>query len=113
MTVAAQYWQLIDFSQIEIVATKSYPPRSILVVNGMAPFPGAEVSLVPLVYLGRPPYWGIQVACRPGDDAEAAKDAETAAYSARIDLVGITGTHGVEVIGATRTAHLVVTAEDA
>jgi hypothetical protein len=76
----------------------------------VAPFRGADVSLVPLVYIGRPPYWGIQVACKPGDGtgSENEPDGGSAAYSVQIDLAGVTGTHGVEVIGATRTAQLVV-----
>jgi hypothetical protein len=105
MTVEAQYFQLIDFNQVEIISPMIYPPRPALVVSGMAPFAGAEVSLVPLVYIGRPPFCGIQVVCKPGGESS---EGGSAAYSVQLDLTGLTGTQGVEVIGATRTAQLVL-----
>jgi hypothetical protein len=109
MTVAAQYFQLIDFNYMEIISPMIYPPQPVLVVAGIAPFAGAEVSLVPLECVGRPPYRGIQVVCKPGDGTTAEG---SAAYQVKIDLVGITGVHGVEVIGATRTAQITVTTEE-
>ena len=98
--------QLIDFTRVDVVTPMIYPPRPALVVGGVAPFPGAEVSLVPLDHVGRPPYWGIQVVCTSGTEAGSAY------YSVQIDLAGITGVHGVELIGATRTARIDVTTED-
>ena len=97
--------QLIDFNHVEVVTPMIYPPRPALVVGGMAPSPGAEVSLVPLDHVGRPPYWGIQVVCTPGTGTGSAE------YSVQIDLAGITGVHGVELIGATRTARIDVSTE--
>ena len=106
----AQSFQLIDFNRVDVVTPMIYPPRPALVVGGMAPFAGAEVSLVPLEHVGRPPYWGIQVVCEAG--TEPAADGGSAQYSVQIDLAGITGVHGVELIGATRTARIDVTTED-
>jgi hypothetical protein len=112
MTVAAQYFQLIDFNRVEVVTPMIHPPRpalvAALVVGGVAPVAGAEVSLVPLEHVGRPPYWGIQVVCRPGTETEGG----SVEYSVQIDLAGITGVHGVELIGATRTARIDVTTEE-
>jgi hypothetical protein len=113
MTVEAQYFQLIDFNQVEVVSLMIYPPRPALVVGGVAPFVGAEVSLVPLVYIGRPPFVGIQVVCKPGDGGAPETDGGSAVYSVQIDLAGVTGTQGVEVIGATRTAQIVLNQEGA
>jgi hypothetical protein len=45
------------------------PPRPTLVVSGETPYPATEVTLVPLVYVSQPPYWGIQVVGSPGDVA--------------------------------------------
>ncbi|GAA0929779.1 hypothetical protein [Virgisporangium aurantiacum] len=106
----AQSFQLIDFNQVDVVTPMIYPPRPALVVGGVAPFPGAEVSLVPLEHIGRPPYRGIQVVCTAGDGTQT--DGGSAAYSVQIDLAGITGLHGVELIGATRTARIDVPTED-
>src|SRR6185436_18872990 len=51
---------LVDFERAEVITPMIYPPRPRLVVSGVTAFP-VDVSLVPLVYVSRPPFWGIQV----------------------------------------------------
>lgn len=54
--------------------------------------------LVPLVYLKRPDYWGIEVVgSLPGFSIPT-----TAPYSVSLPLDGILGTKGIEVIGANK-----------
>jgi hypothetical protein len=100
--------RLIDFDEAVVISPMIYPPRPRLVVSGEAPYAGMEVTLVPLVYVSQPPYWGIQVVGRPGGDVAAAV---LTPYQVEIDLAGITGTQGVEVIGASRTQQLTVASE--
>jgi hypothetical protein len=53
---------------------------------------------VPLIYIQQPEYWGIEVVgCLPGIGLPEAP------YTISIPLDGITGTKGIEVIGATRS----------
>jgi hypothetical protein len=85
-----------------------YPPRPSVVVTGTLPFP-MEVSLVPLTYVSRPQWWGIQVVGSTGESGPHVSQPITAIpYSVDLDLQGITGTEGVEVIGATKTERLAV-----
>jgi len=107
--------QLIDFDRVDIISPMIYPPQPVLVVSGHAPAPGTTVRLVPLDYVSRPPFCGVQVVGTPADPSgsDPNGDASPAVYSAEIALAGITGTHGVEIIGATRTTQLVLTIEPA
>jgi hypothetical protein len=52
--------RLIDFEQAEIVTLESDPPQYALVVRGTKPYLNMKVKLVPLVYVRRPEYWGIE-----------------------------------------------------
>jgi hypothetical protein len=64
-----------------------------------------EVDLVPLVFIQQPEYWGIEVVGRlPGGIGLPVQ----APYSVSINLSGITGTKGIEVIGATRSEKIEV-----
>jgi hypothetical protein len=64
-----------------------------------------EVDLTPLVYIRQPEFWGIEVIGRlPGGIGLPT----TAPYTASLPLNGITGTKGVEVIGATRSEKISV-----
>jgi hypothetical protein len=92
--------RLIDFEKIEIIVLESFPPQFVLVVSGTKPFLNMDVSLEPLVFVRQPEYWGIEVVGRlPGGIGLPA----IAPYSVSIPLAGITGTQGIEVIGANRT----------
>ncbi|ODS00696.1 hypothetical protein AUC68_13985 [Methyloceanibacter methanicus] len=75
----------------------------LLVVEGEAPCANMQVSLMPLVYIRQPEYWGIEVIgyleggiCLP----------TVKPYTAAIRLDGIIGTEGIEVIGANRTERI-------
>ena len=91
--------RLIDFEKVEIRTLRSFPPQHVLVVSGTKPFVNMEVTLEPLVFIRQPEFWGIEVVGRlPGIGLPA-----LAPYQVSIPLAGITGTKGVEVIGATRS----------
>jgi hypothetical protein len=97
--------RLIDFDRVDIISLMIYPPRPTLVVSGTRPTAGTEVTLVPLTYVSRPQYHGIQVVGTVTDPGAGDGSAE---YSVQLDLAGFTGTEGVEVIGASRTTRLAV-----
>ena len=98
----SQSAQRIDFKQAKIVGgivSGTY----FLVVSGTKPCLNMEVHLSPLIYIQQPEYWGIEVIgtlsggiCLPA----------TAPYHVHIALAGITGTKGVEVIGASSSKKL-------
>jgi hypothetical protein len=91
--------RLIDFDDVQIRTLRSFPPQHVLVVSGTKPYINMEVTLEPLVYIRQPEYWGIEVVGRlPGGIGLPA----LAPYQVSIPLVGITGTLGIEVVGATR-----------
>jgi hypothetical protein len=101
--------RLIDFEWAEVVTPMSYPPKPRLVVRGLAPQPDMEVSLVPLVYVSRPPYHGIQVVGTITADGPHVSQPITALpYDVELDLQGTIGSEGVEVIGATKTEQIPV-----
>jgi hypothetical protein len=89
-----------------------YPPRPRLIVVGVTNFP-MDVSLVPLVYISQPQFWGIQVVGSVSDDGEPRPTQPIAAipYAVELDLAGITGTEGIEVIGATTSERIPVPTE--
>jgi len=99
--------RLIDFDRADAITPMIYPPQPRLVVSGTLPHPEMEVTLVPLVYVSAPPYWGIQVVGTLSDeDAEGPMLTIALPYSVEIDLEGCTGTIGVDVIGASRTEQI-------
>jgi hypothetical protein len=109
--------QLIDFERAEVISPMIYPPQPRLMVSGQKPYAWMAVSLVPLMYVSQPQYWGIQVVgSRPAvDPAEPDQPDEPQItqpiyeplpYTVELDLAGVTGTSGVEVIGATHTEKL-------
>jgi hypothetical protein len=93
--------RLIDFERAVVITPMIYPPQPRLVVNGVTNIP-VDVTLVPLVYVSQPCYWGIQVVGSTGDGGPRPSQPIAAIpYSAELDLAGITGTEGIEVIGQT------------
>jgi hypothetical protein len=96
--------RLIDFEEAEVrpgIVSGTY----ILIVRGTKPYLNMEVDLTPLVYIRQPEFWGIEVIGRlPGGIGLPT----TAPYTASLPLNGITGTKGVEVIGATRSEKISV-----
>jgi hypothetical protein len=96
---AAQSCRLIDFDTVEVLVLESFPPQYVLVVTGTKPYRNMKVDLVPLVYIRQPEYWGIEVVgCLSGIGLPS-----TAPYTVSVPLAGITGTQGIEVIGATKS----------
>jgi hypothetical protein len=104
--------QLIDFTRAEVVTPMIYPPKPTLVVQGVKPHPDAEVTLVPLAYISQPPYYGIQVvATMTVDGPHVSQPIANVPYSVQLDLEGINGSEGVEVIGETKTEQIAVPSE--
>jgi hypothetical protein len=105
--------RLIDFERAVVISPMIYPPKPVLVVSGKKPYP-MTVELVPLTYVRRPEYWGIEVVGRTdGRGGPTPMPAITnIPYVVELDLAGCVGTHGVEVIGASRTEKIPVTVED-
>jgi hypothetical protein len=101
----AQSSRLIDFERAEAIALMIYPPRpAVLVVSGRKPFANMQVSLNPLRYIKQPEYWGVEVVgCMPPTGQPA-----IIPYVVELDLTGIGGTSGVEVIGASHSERVEV-----
>jgi hypothetical protein len=101
--------RLVDFGSAEVLTLESLPPQFLLVVTGTKPFLNMEVELVPLVFVRRPEYWGVEVVGRlPGGIGLPA----LTPYTVSTNLSGITGTEGIEVIGATRSEKIRVPPEE-
>src|SRR5262245_5533581 len=89
----------IDFESAKVFTSQTMPPRHVLIVRGEKPYLNMQVKLIPLVYIRQPEYWGIEVVgCLPDVGLPA-----VAPYVVKLDLDGTIGTHGIEVIGATRS----------
>jgi hypothetical protein len=96
--------RLIDFEHVEVISPMIYPPQPRLVVSGTLPTPGTTVTLVPLMYISQPPYAGIQVVGTVQDVGLHPMPVDGAAqYTVELDITGITGTEGIEAIGASHT----------
>jgi|SRR5690348_11636780 hypothetical protein len=110
MSTEERTGQLIDFERADVITPMIYPPRPRLVVSGTKPYPEMEVTLVPLVYVSQPQYRGIQVVGAPGGPTgpHVSQPITAIPYSVELDLAGVTGSSGVEVIGATKTERLEV-----
>ena len=91
-------YRLIDFTRAEVrpgIVNGTF----VLIVAGEAPAASMRVELVPAVYIQRPDFWEIEVVgclsgpvCLPG----------TKPYVEALPLDGITGTQGIEIVGASR-----------
>jgi hypothetical protein len=105
----AESCRRIDFEQAELLTLESFPPQYVLAVTGTKPYLNMEVTLVPLVYIQQPDYWGIEVVgCLPGLGLPA-----QAPYAVSLRLNGSLGTRGIEVMGATRAQRLDVPPQSA
>jgi len=99
--------RLIDFERAEVWGLDSDPPQEFVAVSGRKPYANMWVDLAPLMYVGRPGYWGIEVVGRLplgiGLPSEG-QPSDEAQYNVTIPLYGITETGGqlyntTEVIG--------------
>jgi hypothetical protein len=104
---APQSVRRIDFDEAEVIVLDTFPPQYILLVRGTKPYANMKVELIPLVYIRQPEYWGIEVVGFLGGIGLPV----VAPYSVSLPLAGVTGTRGVEVIGATRRQKLAVPPE--
>lgn len=96
---------LIDFETAAVISPMIYPPQPRLVVTGAKPYPGMTVELVPLTYMRQPEYWGIEVIGSSRGLVPVHLPAPMP-YTVELDIRGVTGTIGVEVIGASHTEQL-------
>jgi len=95
--------RLIPFTKAKVVSG-IIPGAYILIVSGIKPYLNMRVRLIPLVYIQRPDYWGIEVVgSLPGIGLPT-----TAPYTVSLPLDGITGKKGIEVIGANKKLKIAV-----
>ncbi len=108
--------QMIDFEMAEL-RRLPFQDGLYLWVKGQLPAKGMDARLAPRIYHGRPDYWAIEVAAfadtaagnnstQPIDD-----EGETLNFERSVPLAGITGTRGVTVIGANRSARIDIDGE--
>jgi len=88
----------IDFDKVQIVpgiVSKTY----FLIVSGTKPWATMHVSLVPLIYIVQPDYWGIEVVgCQTGIGLP-----QTAPYTVALEISHFLGKTGIDVMGATHS----------
>ncbi|HEY0331882.1 MAG TPA: hypothetical protein VGC77_22635 [Rhodopseudomonas sp.] len=93
----------IDFDTARV--DPGFLPNSwFLTVNGRKPWASMTVELVPLVYVKRPDFWGIEVVAAQrgiGIPLEVP-------YSVVLEISNVLGTAGIEVIGATKSEKIKV-----
>ena len=102
-------YRLLDFEWAEVVTLESFPPQYLLRVGGTKPYANMRVDLSPLVYVRQPECWGIEVVGRLRGGILLPAEVP---YEVSLPLSGITGTRGVEVIGASHSEKLEVPCED-
>ena len=85
----------IDFEKADVVPG-FVSNTFFLIVAGTKPWLTMTVELHPLIYIGQPEYWGIEVVgCQTGIGLPTA-----APYHVALDITHLLGTRGIEVIGA-------------
>ncbi len=96
---APESCRLISFDKAEVVTLESDPPQYVLTVSGTTPWGHMTVDLMPLIYIQRPEYWGIEVVgCMKGIGIPVMTP-----YEVSMNVTGFLGTKGIEVIGADRS----------
>ena len=89
--------RLIAFDRARVVPG-FIPKTFFLIVSGEKPWASMEVELVPLVFVQRPDYWGIEViGCQRGIGLPV-----KVPYSVVLEITHVLGKRGIEVIGANR-----------
>ena len=96
--------KLIDFDVVE-VRPGYLNDTYFLIVSGSVPCFNMDIRLSPYVYITCPEYWGIELtASLPGGVClNAIKP-----FTLVLELSGITGSKGIEVIGATKSETIIV-----
>lgn len=90
--------KVIPFDRAQVIPgfiTGTY----FLVVEGNAPCANMDVELVPLIYVSCPDYWEIEIT---GTLRGCVCLDTITPYARAILLTGITGSKGIEVVGANR-----------
>lgn len=94
-------WVPVDFESATI---QTNPSKSkVLIVKGQTPSSSSEgspVKLQPVKYVVRPEYWRIDVLW---DRADAIFQSLNSYEAPPLDLTGVTGTKGIEVVGKDRS----------
>jgi len=94
----AESTRLVPFTKSRVVPG-IVPKTYFLIVEGTQPCVNMTVRLSPRIYIRRPEYWGIEViGSLPGGICLPV----IAKYTVALPLDGVTGTKGVEVIGANK-----------
>lgn len=98
-TKPASSSRIIAYDHAEVVPG-IIPDSFFLIVSGEAPCLNMTVALVPLIYVRCPDYWGIEVvgSLEGGFCLTAMKP-----FHLSIPLAGITGSKGIELIGANKS----------
>jgi hypothetical protein len=94
--------RLIDFEEAKVLSFQNFPSKLALRVRGTKPYANMQVDLVPVVYVRQPEYWMIEVV----GSLRGIGIPALAPYEVFISLSGITGTRGIEVVGATRSEQI-------
>lgn len=95
---AAESCRLVDFEKAEI-HPGTLPGTWFLAVSGIKPCLNMRVELVPRFFVRCPEYWGIEVmGCLPDGICLPAVEP----YKVTTQLAGVTGSKGIEVIGANK-----------
>ena len=90
--------RLIDFDSVDVVPG-IVPNTFFVIVRGTTPCINMTVSLSPRIYIRCPEFWGIEViGCLPGGICLPA----IGHYEKVMSLIGITGSEGIEIVGATK-----------
>ncbi|HKT00735.1 MAG TPA: hypothetical protein VJT31_14490 [Rugosimonospora sp.] len=89
------------------------PPQPRLVVGGTKQDPAMDIRLVPLAYIRQPEYWAIQVVGSVTETGGQPPGQGSVPYTAQLDIIGMTGTTGVEVVGASRRLRMRLVPQDA
>ena len=75
-----------------------------LIVSGKKPWVSMRVELVPLIYVDRPDYWGIEVVgCQSGMGLPV-----EVPYTVHLEVTQVLGKSGIEVLGAARSEKIKV-----
>lgn len=95
----------IDFDEDKVEVRPGFINDTwFLIVSGIKPYSNMKVELMPVMYVRKPEYWGIEVVgCIPGIGKQ-----KPTPYTVFIPIDGVIGTEGIEVVGASKNKKLKV-----
>jgi hypothetical protein len=100
--------QVISFEKAEL-RRLPFQDSLYLWVKGRMPTSGYDARLAPRIYnVGRPDYWGIEVAAFASIASDGVTDdaGDSLSFERSVPLAGITGIRGVAVIGANQVQRI-------